>query len=317
VHMRGQRPDPAHERFAFAVQLFTEARDNDGIALALRRRGEAEVALQRWNDAVASYNESLRLVRHQRDPRAEALVLLRCASIEQTLGRVDRARELIYKAIKLTSDIGPAHARTWLALADFEASAGQEPAALRAYERAATLAGAEQDAALEARGVRHRARYDRQRGQLATARGRYEVGIRLARAREAHVAEALTCIDAAALELEAGDILAARDFYARAEALFADIPRSAGAARVALGLGDLDADLGDIEGARGEYARALELADQADHSGLQISALDRLTRLLAEREPEITETYGERAAALRAEAFGLADGTAPTGPGAA
>ena len=317
VHMRGQRPDPAHERFAFAVQLFTEARDNDGIALALRRRGEAEVALQRWSDAVASYNESLRLVRHQHDPRAEAIVLLRCATIEQTLGRVDRARELIYQAITLTSDIGPAHARAWLALADFEASAGQEAAALRAYERAATLAGAERDADLEARGVRHRARYDHQRGQLAIARGRYEVGIRLARAREAFVAEALTCIDAAALELEAGDILAARDLYARAEALFADIPRSAGAARVALGLGDLDADLGDVEGARSEYSRALDLAGQADHSGLQISALDRLTRLLAEREPETTEPYGERASALRAEAFGAADGTAPTVPGAA
>ena len=113
------------------------------------------------------------------------------------------------------------------------------------------------------------------RGQLATARGRYEVEIRLARAREAHVAEALTCIDAAVLELEAGDILAARDLDARAEALFSDIPRSAGAARVALGLGDLDADLGDIEGARSEYSRALELSAQADHSGLQISALDR------------------------------------------
>ncbi len=310
VHMRGQRPDPARERFTVAATLYGEAHDNDGIALALRRRGEAEVALQRWNDATASYNEALRLVRQQRDLRGEAMVLVRCAAIEQALGHIDRARELLYKAIKLTSDIGSVYARVWLALADFEASAGQEAAALRAYERAATLAGAEQDADLEARGLRHRARYDRQRGQLAVARGRYEVGIRLAHARDAGVAEALTCIDAAELEAQAGDTLAARDFYAHAESIFAEIPRSAGAARVALGIGDLDAGLGDVGGARDEYARALELATQADHTGLQITTLDRLTRLLAEREPETTETYGERAAALRAEAFGSTPGAA-------
>ena len=305
LHMRGQRPEPARRHFDVAVGLYTEAHDADGMSLALRHRGEAEVALQRWSDATASYNEGLRLARQQHDVEAETMLLLRCAAIEQAQGRAERARALIYQALRLSDAIGPLHARVWLALADFEAAQDQDAAALRAYERAATLAGAERDAALEARGLRHRARYESRRGQLAAARGRYEVGIRLAHARDAPVAEALNYLGAAELETQAGDVLAARNFYASAESLFAQHPRSAGAVRVALGLGDLDAGVGDVESARSQYTRALALAVEADHTGLQIASLDRLTHLLAERDPEAT-TYAEQAASLRAEAFGTA-----------
>lgn len=312
LHMRGGRPEPARRHFDDAVALYTEARDATGVSLALRHRGEAEAALQRWDAAIASYNEGLRLARQQRDVRGETMLLLRCAAIEQTQGRGERARALLYQALRLSDAIGPLHARVWLALADFEASADQDAAALRAYERAATLAGAERDADLEARGLRHRARYEARRGQIAAARDRYEVGIRLARARGAPRAEALTCIAAAALEARAGDVLAARRFYARAEALVAEDPRSAGAVRVALGLGDLAAGAGDVETARGDYARAVALAIQADHTGLQIAALDRLAALLAERDPEATTTYAEQAAALRADAFGPSAAT-PSG----
>jgi hypothetical protein len=132
------------------------------------------------------------------------------------------------------------------------------------------------------------------------------VAIRLALAREARAAAALTCLDAAELEAQVGDALAARDFFATAEALFAQRPNASGSARAALGLGDLNARYGDAEGARREYARALELAAAADHSGLQIAALERLSRLVAAQEPDAVSEYRERAAALRAEAFGTA-----------
>ncbi|MBX3027091.1 hypothetical protein KF840_19490 [bacterium] len=306
LHMRGQRPEPARQHFDLAVAWYAEARDAEGEARALRHRGEAEVALGRLADATVSYNDGLRLARQARDVGGQTLLILRCAAIEQSQGRSDRARALLYQALRLSDAFGPLHARVWLALADFEASVDQDAAALRAYERAATLAGAERDADLEARGLRHRARYESRRGQLASARGRYEVGIRLARAREATLAEALNHLGAAELEATAGDILAARASYARAEALFAQLPRAAGAVRVALGLGDLAAGLGDVESARAEYARALQLAIDADRTGLQITALDRLSTLLAERDPEASTTYAEQASALRVDAFGAA-----------
>jgi tetratricopeptide (TPR) repeat protein len=305
VHMRGGRPEPARQHFDLAVALYGEARDAGGLSLALRRRGEAEVALQRWAAATASYNEGLRWARQAHNVQSETMLILRCAAIEQAQGRVDRARALLYQALRLSDAIGPLHARVWLALADFEAAADQDAAALRAYERAATLAGAERDADLEARGMRHRARYESRRGQLASARGRYEVGIRLAHAREATLAEGLNYLGAAALEAEAGDVLAARANYASAEALFAQLPRSAGAVRVALGLGDLAAGMGDVETAQTEYTRALHLAADADRTDLQIRALDRLSTLLADRDPETSTTYAERASSLRADAFGV------------
>lgn len=304
VHMRGERPEPARQHFEIAVALYGEARDAEGSARALRHRGEAEVALQRWADATASYNEGLRAARQARDVRGETLLLLRCAAIEEAQGRGERARALIYQALRLSDAIGPLHARVWLALADFEAGQDQDAAALRAYERAATLAGAERDAELEARGMRHRARYESRHGQLAAARGRYEVGIRLAHAREATMAEALNYLGFAELEAAAGDILAARSYYASAEALFSELPRSAGAVRVALGLGDLASNVGDFGTAHAEYARALRLAVEADRTGLQITALDRLSTLLAERDPETSTTYAEQASSLRTEAFG-------------
>lgn len=304
VHMRSQRPAPARERFAAAAELYDEGHDTPGMLRALRRRGDAERALHRWAEATTTYGEALRTARSQRAVDEEVLLVQRLAMVEQAAGRVEPARALFYRALQLSSDNGPLHARAWLALANFEASLDQDDAARRAFERAATLAGSERDPDLEALGLRDRAAYEQRRGQLASARGRYEVAIRLARAREARIAEALTRLHAAALEAKAGEIVAARDLYASAEALFAQRPRSGGAARVALGLGDLDAQIGDVEGAERQYTRALELAVQADHTGLQIAAMERLTRLLAAREPEAADGYVERAAALRVEAFG-------------
>lgn len=304
VDMRSQRPEPARQRFAAAAALYEEGHDPAGVARAVRRRGDAEVALRRTGDATKTYGEVLRLVRQQRDIDGEVLVVLRLAALEQAAGRAEPARALLYRALRLSSANGPMHARAWLALANFEASLDLDDAARRAFERAATLAGAERDPDLESRGLRERAIYEERRGQLAAARGRYELAIRLARAREARVAEALTRLRAAGLEARAGEIVAARDLYASAETLFGQRPRSGGAARVALGLGDLDAQIGDVESAEREYARALELADQADHAGLQIAALERLTHLLAARQPETADLYIERAAALRTEAFG-------------
>ena len=306
VHMRSQRPEPARQRFAAAAELYEEGHETPGVLRALRRRGDAERALHRWGEAANVYGEALRRARPQRAVDEEVLLVQRLAMLEQAAGRAEPARALFYRALQLSSDNGPLHARAWLALANFEASLDQDDAARRAYERAATLAGSERDPDLEALGLRDRAAYERRRGQLASARGRYEVAIRLARAREARIAEALTRLHAAELEAKAGEIVAARDLYASAEALFAQRPRSGGAARVALGLGDLDAQIGDIEGAERQYTRALELATEADHAGLQIAALERLTPLLARREPETADGYVERATALRLEAFGEA-----------
>lgn len=304
VHMRAGRPAPARQRFDDAVALYGEARDPQSVAGALRRRGEAEAALGRWSAAGTSYAESLRIARTQRDAQGEILALLRLAEVNQALARPAAARDLLYRAVSLSAGDVPMQARVWLALADFEAAVDQDAAALRAYESAATLAGAGRDADLEARGVRHRAAYERRLGKLEVARGRYEVAIRLALAREALVAAGLTCLRAAELEAQIGDVLAARDFYATAEALFAQRPNASGSARVALGLGDLSAQYGDPVGARREYARALELADAADHTGLQLVALERLSTLLAGQEPAAVAAYAQRAAALRAEAYG-------------
>lgn len=310
LHLRSGRPEPARAQFAAAAALYGEARDGAEVAGALRRRGNAEAAMGRWDAAAGDYGEALRLARAKRQVAEEIQLVLDIAAMEQARGHAKSARALLYRALRLSEGGNPLHARVWLALADFEAAQEVDAAAQRAYDRAVSLAGAERNAALEARGMRHWARYEHFRGLLTAARNRCEVAMRLADSREAHVAEALSRLEAAALEVELGDVLAARALYADAERLFTQRPHSRGAARVALGLGDLYARFGDADGAQAEYARALELAAGADHNGLQITAAERLIGLLATASPQAAADLRARTTALRAEAFGApgADG---------
>jgi tetratricopeptide (TPR) repeat protein len=271
----------------------------------VRRRGDAEAALERWSAAQGSYNEALTLVHRLGDTDGEIRLTLHLAATEQALARPHVARPLLDQALRLSTAAGtPMQARVWLAVADFEASLDRDGPALRAYERAVTLAGATQNAALEARGLRRRGDYERRRGKLAAARGTYEVAIRLAHSREAWGAEALSRVRAAELAVQIRDLDTAREQYASAAALYEQHPQAAGAARVALGVGDIELSLGELEDAQSRFAQALALATQSDHVALQIAALDRLTKLLTAKEPQIAEEYLQRAAALRAEAFG-------------
>ncbi|MEO8604289.1 MAG: hypothetical protein ABI629_17070 [bacterium] len=305
--MRTQRPEPARQRYDAAARLYTAQRDATGYSRAVSKRGTAEARLSRWSDAHASYSEALALVQRLGDLDGEIRLTLQIAATEQALARPQLVRPLLDQALRLSTNSGtPMQARVWLAVADFEASLDRDGPALRAYERAVTLAGAARDPNLEARGLCRRGNYERRRGRLTAARGTYEVAIRLAHAREAWSAEALSRVHAAELAVQMRDPDAARAQYADAEALYAEHMPVAGASRVAIGLGDLEASRGQVDAAQARYAEALELATQADHAGLQITALDRLTTLLAAKQPQIADGYLQRAAALRAAAFGPA-----------
>lgn len=305
LHMRGGRPAPARELFAAAAARYAEARRSREETQALQRLGDAHAALEQWPAAIAAYREALRELRQQHDGVGEIRILLRLAAIEQRIGSPERTRKLLYRALRLSVSNSRLHARVWLALAEFEVQQEVEVAAVRAYDRAVSLAGAERDSELEARGLRRWAGYERARGRIAAARDRYEVARRLARSREAYRAEAFSLLRAAELEAQAGDVLAARDYYAAAAALFAKQPGSTGVARVALGIGDLRAQYGDRDGAREEYAQAIEYAARADHTGLQLAAIERLTSLLGDT-PQAASVWAERAALLRTEAYGRA-----------
>jgi hypothetical protein len=273
----------------------------------VRRRGDAEAALERWPDAQASYADALAWAQRLADGSGEIRLTVRLATAQQALGHQPEARALLDKALRLANDAGtPMQATVWLAVANFEASLDRDGPALRAYERAVTLAGAARDARLEARAFRSRGDYERRRGKLAVARGTYEVAIRLAHARDEPSAEALCRLHAAELAIQMRDLDAARDQYASAEALYDQQPQLAGAPRVALGLGDLEASLNQTDAAQAQYLRALDLAARSSHVGLQIAALERLTKLLSTSEPAAADEYLQRAAALRADAFGNA-----------
>jgi tetratricopeptide (TPR) repeat protein len=303
--LRTQRPEPARQRFDAASGLYGEIQDPAGQQRSLRRRGDAERHLQRWSDAHASYAQALELVRQLRDADGEIALLLRLGATEQALGRPQQARPLFEAALKLSDRSGtPIQARVWLAIADFEAARGNDAPALRAYENAVTLAGASQDGALEARGLRRRGDYERRRGRIHQAQTQYELSARAARKREAVTAEALSRLNAARLALQLRDAAAARTEYGSAQALFTQQQHSLGAPRVALGLGDLETTLGDTSAAEARYTEALLLAVDADHVGLQIAALERLAPLLMRRDAAAADSYRQQAAELRREAFG-------------
>jgi tetratricopeptide (TPR) repeat protein len=305
VLLRTQRPEPARQRFDVASALYVQVQDPAGQLRSLRRRGDAERQLQRWSDAQASYAQALVLVRQRHDADGEIALLLRLGATEQALGRPQSARPLFEAALTLSDRSGtPTQARVWLAIADFEAARGNDAPALRAYENAVTLAGASQDGALEARGLRRRGDYERRRGRIHQAQTQYELSARAARKREAVTAEALSRLNAAQLALQMRDAAAARTEYGSAQALFTQQQHSLGAPRVALGLGDLETTLGDTSAAEASYTQALLLAVDADHVGLQIAALERLAPLLMRRDAAAADSYRQQAAELRREAFG-------------
>jgi len=301
------RPEPARQRFDTAHTLYADLHDDAGRTRALRKRGDAESALRRWVDAHASYSEALALMQQVGDVESRIDLTLRLAAVEGALAHADAARALFNETQRLAAAGEAAtQARVWLQVADFEVAAAQSGSAQRAYERAITLAGAARDGGLEARALRHRARYERQIGRVETACGTVELAVRAARARSASAAEALSHLDAAAVAAQLHDEQAARDQYGTAQTIYAQQRHSIGAARVALGLGDLEAGMGRSEAARTSYALALQLAREADHVGLQIDALDRLTHLMATQDQQGAGELGQRAEALRREAFGAA-----------
>ncbi|MDX2169085.1 MAG: tetratricopeptide repeat protein, partial [Deltaproteobacteria bacterium] len=203
VLLHTERPEPARQRFDAASGLYGELSDAAGQQQSLRRRGDAERRLQRWNDAHASYAQALALVRQAHDREGEIALLLRLGAAEQALGRPQEARPLFDAALRLADHSGTAtQARVWLAIGDFEAGFAHDAATLRAYENAVTLAGATQDGRLEARGLRRRGDYERRRGRAQQARAQYELAARAARKREAVSAEALSRLQAAQLALQ-------------------------------------------------------------------------------------------------------------------
>ncbi|MGH7786786.1 MAG: tetratricopeptide repeat protein [Candidatus Binatia bacterium] len=312
------RPEPARQQFVVAVGLYTEGGEATGAMRAMRKRGDAERALQRWDAAAESYAQALALAQRDKDADGEIALILRLGAVEQARGRVDVARPLFEQALRLSDRRStPVQARVWLARGDFEAALGRDAAALNAYEQAVTLGGATGDARMEARAWRHRSDYERRRGRLDQARAHYQFALRAARRREHTKSEALTLLRLAEVEAARRDPAAARARYAEAQALYERQRHAKGGALVAIGLGDLEAAQAQGEAARASYAQALQLAETNGAVSLQITALDRMQRLLGEREPQAAQDYAQRAAALRADAFGSAPAPAAEAKGGA
>ncbi len=301
---RMHRLGAAGEQYARARALYEEAGAPAGELHTLRRLGSIERRRQRTGEARVAYEQALALARARDDAAAQRAGLRGRGSVARAPRDAPGARTPYAAALASAEAAGDraAQVRAWLALAALDDAAGQNDAASQAWTRAVVLAEADGSARLHARARHQRARGAARLGQPAAARSDYQTALRLAAAAPPPDLQAAALVDLAALEVQAGQPAAARRYLEQALALYADLRHPARRARVLLALGDLDAVHGTPEAATRAWQEALDTLERTDDGEARLAALDRLQRVLADRNPGQAGAYAARAAVLRGDA---------------
>ena len=137
---RAGQASPALERLTQARRMFEELgkRGERMASAALNRQADCLEALGRLEEAVAFYRQAADIRSEQGDMRSEGFARASAADALRRLGRHDKARREVLRAIECIRPFGPS-GQPWTAfgfLHDIEAETGNADAALGAWRQA-------------------------------------------------------------------------------------------------------------------------------------------------------------------------------------
>lgn len=265
------RPQEAISYLNQALQRWQTLKDSDCEANTLHNLGVAYTNLGKPREALAAYERALSLRRALQQRHGEATTLQGIALVYFGLYDTKQAQHYFEQALKIWDalDNKPAQAETLRYIGQLYQASGQWHAALASYEKALALCQEVRSPDLEAK-------------LLASI---------------------------ASLYLTLGQPELALNYYHQALELrqTEDNPREMVITH--LGLGHLYVRTGQVEKARQHYEKALELSRAARYERGEVSALNALGNLLADKEPAQAETLYRQAYA-RAQALGDTAGQA-------
>lgn len=106
IRLRRDDPAGAHALFGKALAALRELDRPDDLAATLANRGESALRQQRWDEALAAFEESLTLARSRDDREGIALSLRSLAALAEKRGDLREAVTLCRRALRVNEAIG-------------------------------------------------------------------------------------------------------------------------------------------------------------------------------------------------------------------
>jgi DNA-binding SARP family transcriptional activator len=262
LHLAQQRFSQALEEFTAAVRLFTDAGDDQGVALVTRHIASLDRLSGRLDDATRGYEQALAIFQKTGDQVATAFVLHSLAQAKLELDDYDAAKELLSEALRLVQARGCKRIETQVLhrLGEAHLLAGELDRAVEVFEQA--LAGACElgDPIGEAYILRGIGVARIRRGEYARAGAALQRSLELARTAGERLAEARALLGLGELALVSGDPVQAVTAGKQASDIFRGMGALLYNLRALTLLTDAHAALGDPVAAQAASAEAAALS---------------------------------------------------------
>jgi tetratricopeptide (TPR) repeat protein len=277
-HLTQQRIEPARAELDEALQLFQEAGDDYGAALAARHLAYLDRLSGRLSDATTRYERVLTVLKRVGDRIAAAHVLHGLAQVRLELNQPDRAKELLSDALRLcqSAQCGRIEAQVLHRMGEAHLLAGEFAEAVSAFDLSlgisldiADIIG--QAYALQGAGIA----WLRQ-AELGQARNALERALGFAVSAHEQLAEARVLVGLSELALADGDAAQAVVLGRQASVLFRSMGALLHDARALTLLSEAHAALGEAEAAEATSMEAAALrAKLLSDAGLPPEVLGR------------------------------------------
>lgn len=265
LNIAQQRFDQARQVFSEAIQLFKNARDDQGVALVTRHIAFIDRLAGRLDDATERYEQALAVFRRTGDKIAAAHVLHGLAQVKLELNEVDRAKELLADALRLSrmAPCGRVEAQVLHRMGEANLRAGDLAEAVVAFSLALATTRALNDPIGEAYALMGIGVAETRQGEFGSAREVLQRALELAGAAGERLVEARALLGLSELCLASGDPDQAVVYGEGAVDVFRGMGALLDAARAFTMLGAAHTALGAIDAANEAMAESAILASKS------------------------------------------------------
>ena len=260
-HITQQRLEPARRELTEAVQLFEEAGDERGIALATRHLAYLDRLNGRLDGATRRYEQALATFRNIGDQIATAYVLHGLAQVKLERHQPDSAKELLAEALLLSraTHCERIEAQVLYRLGEAHLVAGELADAISSFELSLVMSSHIGDFVGEAYALQGIGVSKVRQAEFDQARKALRQAMEFAVTAGERLAEARALLGLSELALASGDPRQAVVFGQQASQMFRDMGALLYDARVLALLSDAHAALGDTDAANAASAEATAL----------------------------------------------------------
>jgi DNA-binding SARP family transcriptional activator/tetratricopeptide (TPR) repeat protein len=261
LHMTQQRFGPARKEFTTSAELFSDAGDDQGVALVTRHIAYMDLLGGRLDDATIRYEQALATFRETGDHVAAAYVLQNLAQVKLEQQEFHKAMELLSDALWLSRLAHCVRAEAQVAYRIGEAYllAGQPDQAVDAFELALARVRDIGDPVGEAHVLQGEGLARIRQGELGKARSTLQRALELADTAGERLVEARARLGLSELALASGEPDRAVVHGRRAAGAFHGMGTLLHEAQALTLLSDAHAALGDSDAAKEASAQAVAL----------------------------------------------------------